>query len=233
MVHRAAQPGDGGASFTAHGPGILAHCSKCRGGVEQYETYLIQISGLTGDARGCSFAEYWTGTYGEAPLRAARRVLERGGWLTLIGPYGRGKTYLLSAIVNEAVRLGKRACYVKMEALLEFLRWAYKPGAEVDSDARWRLIVDCDVLCIDEVEKYNPTSWAESKLHELIDERYRHHAQRATCFATNDIADCPGALKSRMMDGRFSQITLSGGDVRLGLRRRDENSGENLSSVYE
>jgi DNA replication protein DnaC len=179
----------------------------------------VKLSGLTGPELRCSFGDYWTQRHGDAPLIAAKDVVRENGWLTLAGGYGRGKTYLLMAITNEAVRRGMKAVYVGMERLLEHLRVAFKPGVEVEYDAMWETIVSADVLCLDEIEKYNPTPWAETRVKELLDDRYRAFTSQSTVLATNDLAECPGWLKSRMMDGRFRVVQIQGVDVRPQLRR--------------
>jgi DNA replication protein DnaC len=204
--------------FTEHGPAVLIPCPICNGSDRQIE-YLVKLSGLTGAELHCSFGEYWTTLHGDAPLGAANDVLKGRGWLTLSGGYGRGKTYLLMAITNEAVKRGMKSVYVGMERLLDHLRVAFKPGVEVEYDAMWDTITSADVLCLDEIEKYNPTPWAETRVKELLDDRYRAFASQTTVLATNDLAGCPGWLKSRILDGRFRVVSIGGSDVRPGLKR--------------
>lgn len=115
--------------------------------------------------------------------------------------------------------MGKVGIYVPMAKLMDHLRRAYKPGAEVDFDAFWDNIVKSQVLCLDEIEKYNATSWAEERFFALLDARYRDMTSCVTVLATNDIESVPGYLKSRMMDGRFKVMFLDGKDMRGGLRR--------------
>ena len=174
---------------------------------------------LSGDEARRRFDGYWAQKHGDKPVRAARWLLGNNGWLTLSGSVGTGKTFLLQAIVNEAVEAGRMAIYLTMADLLEHLRRAYKPGVEVDSDALFDNIVRCEMLCVDEADKYNPTSWAEEKLMQLVDDRYRRWRECATVWAVNDVADVPGYLKSRMLDGRFVFLALKHQDVRPEVRR--------------
>lgn len=177
---------------------------------------------LRGDELNFTLDGYWAKEHGREPLLAALYVLEKNGWLTLAGAKGLGKSYLLAAIVNEAVAQNRLAVYITMSELLEHLRRAYKPGAEVDFDGLWETIGRCDVLCVDEADKYSPTAWAEERVQMLVDDRYRDWHGLVTVFATNDVADCPGYLKSRMLDGRFMFVQMQGADVRPELERPTE-----------
>lgn len=219
FIIRPAQRGESGnICFTQHGPGKLVPCPSCNG-VDRRQEYLRGMCRLRGDELRFDFDNYWTRQHGREPLVAAQYVLEHNGFLTLAGTKGLGKSYLLAAIVNEAVKRNRLAVYITMSELLEHLRRAYKPGVEVDFDGLWQTIGRCEVLCIDESDKYNPTPWAEERVQMLIDDRYRDWRSLATCFATNDVADCPGYLKSRMLDGRFMFVQMQGADVRPELER--------------
>jgi DNA replication protein DnaC len=206
------------AAITVHGYARLVPCSICNGEDKQAD-YLRRLCQLKGEELDFTFADYWGHRHGPKPLTAARYVLANNGWMTLTGEPGRGKSFLLCAIVNEARASGKLAVYMRMAHLLDHLRAAYKPGHEVDFDGFWDTVVKAQVLCIDEPEKYNATPWADEKVSEMIQERYRDWHNTVTCFATNAIENCPGWLKSRMLDGRFAQVAMQGPDVRPALER--------------
>lgn len=220
MIHRLARPDDpvNMRAFSEHGPVCLVSCPICNG-EDVRQDYLRRLCGLRGGELDADFDGYWLDRHGPKALDVARSVLERQGWLTLHGDVGTGKTYLLTAIVNEGRRRGLMAIYSTMSNLLDHLRRAYKPGAEVDFDALWVNILRCRVLCLDEAEKFNATSWADEKFNMMIDERYRRWPDTVTVLATNSLEDVPGYLKSRAMDGRFKIVFTGDRDVRPGLRR--------------
>jgi len=230
-VLRPARPGDTHSVFSANGPAVLGPCPVCNG-TDRRQEYLRSLCRLTEEELTHNFADWKpdkhqamvtgsdgrsTKANGAAVLRVAQRVLETGGWLTLAGPWGNGKSYLLTAIVNEAVQANRKAVYVKMADMLDHLRRGYKPGAEVDSDSLWELITRCDVLCIDEAEKWNTTPWAEEKAMQMAEDRYRRAGECVTCWAVNDAADLPPYLKSRMT--QFPFIVMAGKDIRPELKR--------------
>jgi len=232
FVLKAANEGDGQAVYSVGGPAVLTACPVCNG-TDRRQEYLRNVSGLTDEEYDRDFAGYWSqkhagktlrdgrlvGVTGFEILDMARNVLTENGWLTLAGSNGNGKSYLLTAIVNEAVRAGRLAVYIRMADLLEHLRQAFKPGAEVDYDQLWALICRAEVLAIDEAEKYNATTWAEEKVMSLAEDRNRRWRECVTLWSVNDVADVPSYLKSRMTCGRFSFVVMTGNDIRPGLRR--------------
>lgn len=149
-------------------------------------------------------------------LDAARGLIDRPAWFyTLHGAFGVGKTHLLSAIVNDARRAGQVAVYTTIANLLDHLRRTFRPGAELDGDELWDRVMSADVLAVDELDRFNPTGWAQERFFMLIDERYRKAESRLTCFATNgSLADLPGYLESRMRDKRCARFEIVGPDIR-------------------
>lgn len=225
-VHRLLQPGEStaGAAFTERGLAKLVACRICNG-TDRRQEYLQRICGLQGAELEASFSNYWLGTEcRRAALGAAQRVLKVGGWLTLTGAFGTGKTYLLQAIVNEARKGGREAVYMTMTRLLDHLRDAFKPGAEVEYSGLWDVVCKADVLCLDEAEKFNATPWVQERLFDLANRRYQSWYRGVTCWATNNIADAPGYLKSRLLDGRFTIVKFDDKDLRPRLRREEQLS---------
>lgn len=201
---------------------VLVPCRICNSPEKRtakLQAHLREMCQLKGDERGFTFADYWTHRHGGAALVAAVKVLDQHGWLTLHGNFGTGKTYLLCAVVNEALNRNMLAVYSTMADLLDHLRAAYQPKHEVDFDPLWDSILRCPVLCLDEVEKWNPTPWAEEKVTAMLKDRYRTWQSTTTVMATNDFAHCPGWLKSLMLDGRFAMVKLTDADVRSTLER--------------
>lgn len=197
-------------------------CPTCMSG--QVPGYLRRASGLSGWQAKATFGNYIETSTRTDQLQAAKDAVAQGfGWLTYWGGAGRGKTYLLAAIVNECLAARKPAVYVTAGQLLDHLREAYNPKVGLGySDAfnHWR---ECQVLAIDEADVFHQTSWAEDKYRQLLDYRYNLacNGESITVFAANPQPGGPewpeelDWLASRMH--QFKVIEAQGGDIRPQL----------------
>jgi DNA-binding MarR family transcriptional regulator len=194
--------------------GKALHCPKC--GQDQRPQLLASECGLPKKLRPWTFDKVMRHAGNaqayEAALARARKPCE---FLTLIGPTGVGKSVLLAATINEALSRDFQAYYTTTADLLDYLRVTFKK-AEADYDARWERLKSVRVLCIDELDRFNPTDWALEKFFQLISARYDNGDDRLTCFATNASIDTfPAYLQSRMRDRHCCMFELTGIDVWL------------------
>ena len=186
--------------------------------VERQEL-LERVSGLEGEMLTFSLGgiKPLPGVTGRTEaVRAARELVQAPRWFfTVHGSYGVGKTHLLAAIVNDARRAGFSGLYTTMAQVLDHLRRTFKPGAEIDGDELWDRLLAVDVLAIDEIDRFNPTAWAQERFFMLLDARYRAGERQLTCFATNGaLEELPGYFESRLQDKRCKVFAMHGSDVR-------------------
>jgi DNA replication protein DnaC len=158
-----------------------------------------------------------TGKLAEAH-RAARILVADPRWFfTVTGPYGAGKTGLLAAIVNAGRAAGRTSVYTTTADMLDYLRDTFGPRAEATYSDRLELLKTCDILALDEFDRYSPTPWAEEKFFQIIEARYENGPHCLTVFATNSkIASVTGYVRSRMEDARCQVWELPSGDHRKG-----------------
>ena len=160
---------------------------------------------------------------------------DRGGWLTLWGNYGSGKSLILTGLVADACRAGTLAQYYTGLRVLQVFRRDFADSRDADADAGKGVNLDflarVPVLAIDELSGFHTSSdWFARHLVELLDRRYRNADKLITILALNpDPVDwCGGdggawgisgpAILSRMRDGRFCRdwagLTLPAGMTR-------------------
>jgi chromosomal replication initiation ATPase DnaA len=196
-------------------------CDVC--GLGQQEAYLRELCGLSVTAQGWQFTNTER-TSANAQVYDVAQILagQPQRWLTMLSPekFGVGKTRLMACVLNAARAAGHTAVYTTTADVLDYLRDAYGPDTQrLSYDGRMDLLRTCRVLCLDEFDRWNPTSWAQEKFFQLLNYRYEHGAELLTAFAANaNVANLPGYVASRMQDVDNFLFILNGADVRR-LRR--------------
>jgi DNA replication protein DnaC len=180
---------------------------------------LREVSGLRGAELAMTLAQIRAapGSDTELMVAACREFIEQpGGFLTIWGKVGTGKTSCLYAITNALLLRG--AVYVSLHDLLDFVREGFEAPVDGD-DARARLkrFASVPVLCLDEIDKVKPSDWAMEQLTALVDARYRSaiNGDSGTVYAlNNDPRTLPDWIASRLMD-RHGRVVHNGGqDIR-------------------
>ncbi len=183
-----------------------------------------KASGLPDSEGDCTFENFHTDRQpiGHDAAREFADFPERQ-WLVLRGDPGTGKTHLLIAAAN-LLLVKRRPLYFVVPDLLDYLRAGIKEGNADNDDtiARTRNVCTCDVLLLDDYGTENPTPFADEKLYEIIDYRYR---QRLPLALTTNLADhqMPARIASRLGDvARARSVTMRPGDYRKSDARADE-----------
>ncbi len=126
------------------------------------------------------------------------------GWLVLIGSSGCGKTHIAAAIANRCLELGTPALFVVMPDLLDHLRAAYRPDADVTYDELFEQVRSAPVLVLDDLGTQSATPWAEEKLFQIINHRF--NARLPTVVTTNTpLRKLDDRLRTRLGDPSLSQ----------------------------
>jgi DNA replication protein DnaC len=184
--------------------------------VERRRRRLEAIDGLKASERGYLFANAYVDDNNEQVLRQVQELVDRRrGLITLYGKPGAGKTHILMCAVNEARERHVPAVYTTVTDVLDYLRNAYHPQAELTFDARWDTLTNCEVLALDELSEFNTTSWALERFLRLMDERWRQMDRVLTLCATNGrLNNLPEKVASRLSDRRATVIEMAGVDMR-------------------
>jgi len=137
-------------------------------------------------------------------------------WLLLTGTYGCGKTHLAAAIANECLAQHQPVLFLNTPDLLDYLRAAYAPQAEVTYGERFDEVRDAPILVLDDLGTESPTPWATEKLYQILN--YRYNARLPTVITTNkDLKDIDQRVASRLSDAEIvSALTIVAPDFRAG-----------------
>jgi DNA replication protein DnaC len=194
--------------------GQVKPCDVCSRDMQQ--RYLTAMCGLAGAMLEWNIGNTVRSKANAAAYDAAVELLQEPQWFyTLTGAPGVGKTRLLAVLVNGARQAGRTAVYTTTSELLDHLRATYTKDAVVGFDETLDKLTTCTVLALDELDRYNPTEWAQEKFFQLIEKRYRRADTCLTCFATNaDLDSLPQYVTSRMQDRRSRVFEMVGPDLR-------------------
>ena len=92
-------------------------------------------------------------------LAAAESFAENAeGWLLISGPNGSGKTHLAAAIANRVIERGRPALFVHVPDLLDHLRSAFSPQADISYDDLFEQVRNAPLLVLDELGSHSATS---------------------------------------------------------------------------
>ncbi len=143
---------------------------------------------------------------------------EPKGWLILVGPSGCGKTHLACAIANYRISLGLPAFYIGVADLLDHLRSAYSPASDVTYDDLFEQVKNTPLLILDDLTRTATTTWASSKLEQLLD--YRFNACLPTVITTDTpITDSDEHLPGHLNDSDLCKICMIKGKASTSVER--------------
>jgi DNA replication protein DnaC len=165
--------------------GVLAPCACLEAErARRTAAELVQMSNLTA-MQTKTFATFHAFAPGLREVVPRVRAYARApdGWLTLLGPYGVGKTHLAAAIAHEALDREERVLFTVAPDLLDHLRATFGPQSTVAYDERFELVRNVPLLILDDLGTESATAWAREKLYQLLNHRYNERL--ATVMTTN------------------------------------------------
>ncbi len=127
------------------------------------------------------------------------------GWLVLVGASGCGKTHVAAAVANRCLERGVPALFVVVPDLLDHLRAAYKPDADLAYDQLFEQVRNAPVLILDDLGTQSATPWAQEKLFQIINHRF--NARLPTVVTTNvPTRTWDDRLRTRLADTELSRV---------------------------
>ena len=223
-------PGD--AEF---GRRIVCQCQQPRIELERHDR-LVRYSNLASLTHSTFDTLDPQGRAGDTESRElfamARDVAQRfaenaEGWLLINGPNGSGKTHLAAAIANRIIERGRPALFVHVPDLLDHLRAAFSPQAEISYDDLFEQVRNAPLLVLDELGSHSATPWAEEKLRQIINHRFTA-ALPTVITTTAREHELEPYLRTRLTDPRLSVTVRTRLDSEPWRRRWGEIDPEML-----
>ncbi|WP_081457653.1 ATP-binding protein [Alkalihalophilus pseudofirmus] len=148
--------------------------------------------------------------------------------LLLTGSYGLGKSHLSSAALKVLIESGYTSIFISVPKLLTKLKATYNKHSEFSEDNYLELLEKADCVVLDDVgaeHGRDPSSWATSKLFEIIDSRIGKHTIYTTNLGGKALQDKVGARNFSRMMQKTKVIAISGPDHRLSHFSQEKGSG--------
>lgn len=141
------------------------------------------------------------------------------GCLILDGTYGTGKTHLLAAVCNAALRKEKPVASLFTTSANLFAAIQKRIGANEEYHGIIQKAMSTPLLCLDDIDKTKYTEWREEVYFSIVDERVKRGLPIA--LSTNKFKELHlyvgGAVASRLKIGQIA-IEMNGNDYREGLQ---------------
>jgi hypothetical protein len=209
------------------------HKCPCTSNTPDEQARMWARSGVPLDCRDLDvFAD--GGTYGLSTLEGRRIANELARLftsnvitqeishsITLIGPYGSGKTFTGRAIAATLIRAGVEARYITLREFRDDLQGSFS-GNAADTLVIRRKYENVPVMVIDELEKVQPTGWSIDMVFALANARFDKRGFTSTVWLFSDEFHKKkgGAefrdIHSRAMTGRANGwvAEITSGDLR-------------------
>jgi DNA replication protein DnaC len=165
---------------------------------------LVCESGLRGALLNKTFDNFIPKTKSQ---RAALEKVKGSGNFFLIGPWGIGKTHLLAASVNDALKKGVCAVFFSVPWLLKVIREDLLSNRPVGILEK---VCEVEYLALDDLGKEKPSETVQEKLFMIFDRREIDGLR--TCVTSNYI---PETLVSEKLDGAIIDRIVGMCDVIL------------------
>ena len=140
--------------------------------------------------------------------------------LYFFGPTGVGKTYLSACVARAVAGSGFSVCYESCGAafdIYETKRFSRDSEAGDTAASKWKRMLDCDLMILDDLGTEVVTSVTQSALYELINTRLING--RKTIISSNirpaDIGKKYGPQIASRINGEFVAMPFAGDDIRL------------------
>lgn len=169
-----------------------------------FDSFREQGLGGRGDAGNLAWAKDQVFNWASNP----------GGWLTLYGAPGVGKSHLAAATANQRLRAGNSVCFAVVSELLDELRSSFRESGEGLYEETFRWLKEVDFLVLDDLGAQKESEWVMEKLYQLLS--FRHLRRLPTMIVMNIIPDeLDPRLASRVMDSRVGMyLHVRGMDYR-------------------
>ena len=190
---------------------------------ESFDRFDLNLYSNTFDAALQSSPREYMADIRDICIAYADNFREENRNLYFFGPTGVGKTYLSACVARVVAESGFSVCYESCVAafdIYETKRFSRDSEAGDIAASKWKRMLDCDLMILDDLGTEVITSVTQSALYELINTRLINSGKMiiSSNLDPSSLGKKYGPQIASRINGEFVALPFAGDDIRLSVK---------------